>query len=197
MNGRGALVCCVALSVSGCVQNAVLEIEVELPERPVGEGAACVLPADCDVAAGLACVEGSCAPRAFVQIQPRDAADNPFEDDWVGGDLETVELLAGERIIDMVSVVTTNVDADVNVKVRFCTTRTCSALEDAMAPERRFQLQHPFYVGERTLWVADIPDVPASFDSVPTVIDRCDIRGCVGGGDLTDYCRLDGRHVCE
>jgi len=160
------------LFASGCAQNAALEIAIDLPAGP-GDGS-----------------------RVFVLVQPRKAADNPFEDEWRGDDLEAVELMDGESFTDNVSVMSTDDTTDLNLKVRFCASPNCTAIEDDTAPELWYALQHPFYIGERTSWDVEILAIPAERDTAPELIEKCDIKGCVDG-PLSSYCRMDDRHLCE
>jgi hypothetical protein len=157
---------------SGCAQNSALEVSIDLPPGPT---------------------DGT---STFVLIQPRSAAENPFMDEWRGDDLDAVELLPGERLVDEVSVLSTDDTINLHLKVRFCSSPSCTAIEDDMAPERWFKLTHPFYIGQTTSWDTMIPVVPADRDTTETCIVKCQIQGCVDGV-LSSYCRVDGRHLCE
>jgi hypothetical protein len=193
----GIAVVVIGLSCGGCVDNAVLELTVTLPVRPTAmEGALCMSDADCPTP-GIVCgEEGTCAARAFVLIQPRKAADNPFGDDWRGNDLDPVELSDEGPTVDEISVLTEDVDADLNIKVSFCTTPTCTAFADDPPPSLWYQLQHPFYRGKRTFHDIEIATIPEMRDTEADIVQMCDIRGCVDG-ELAMYCRTDGRHLCE
>lgn len=160
------------LFASGCAQNAALELKILLPPAPT---------------------DGS---QVFVLIQPRSAADNPFEDEWRGDDLEAIELVPGDTYPDHVSVMSTEDATDLNLKVRFCASPNCTDIEDDTAPELWYALGHPFYIGERTSWSTTISEIPTERDTAPEEVDRCQIEGCVDG-PLSSYCRGDGRHLCE
>ncbi len=160
------------LGGAGCAQNASLEITLNLPQGPS---------------------DGS---TVYVLTQPRAAAENPFADEWRGDDLPAVELDPMTDIQDHISVLSTDDTTDLNIKVRFCANPNCTDIADDMAPERWFQLEHPFYIGARTFWTADITEIPTMRDSSPTIVGMCAIRGCVDG-DSSSYCRTDGRHLCE
>jgi hypothetical protein len=162
----------IALGLAGCAQNAALEITLDLPPGP------------------------SDGTTVYVLTQPRSAAENPFTDEWRGDDLPAIELMPGMAIEDQISVLSTDDSTDLNLKVRFCANENCTAIEDDMAPERWYALEHPFYIGERTYWSVSIPTIPTMRDTEPTPVEMCDIRGCVDG-DLSSYCRVDGRHLCE
>jgi hypothetical protein len=162
----------VGTALTGCVQNAALELELTLPPGPT---------------AG--------AP-VYALIQPRRSTD-PFEDEWrASDDPEALELAPGEPTLDHISVLSQDDTIDLHLKVRFCSTPTCSVIEDDGAPESRFSLEHPFYIGKRTFWSASIDAIPTMTGAV-TEVDKCVIRGCIEG-ILGSYCR-DGtdRHVCE
>jgi len=159
-----------AIVLSGCPENAILEIELDLPPANTME-------------------------QQFALTQMRRGDMNPFNEDWAGEDLPAIQLGA-ERQVDRISLVSDDDEVDVHIKVRFCSTDICSELADADAPERWYQLEHPFYLGHRTEWAERIEMVPAAKDTTPTVVERCLIRGCVEGF-LRSYCRVDGRHLCE
>lgn len=168
------------VAVAGCSENAILELTVELPAQPVPTG------------------------RRYALVQPRVHPDNPFPDEWRGEDLPAVEL-GLEPVVDHVSVVSDRGDVDLGVKIRFCLEPSCTALGeadggpgDADAPELWYLLEHPFYPGHRTFYeITGIGGIPTGRPAAPTVVGRCDIRGCVEG-EITDYCRMgDGRHLCE
>jgi len=163
------------IASAGCAQNAAFELLLDLPPGPA---------------------DGT---PLFVLVQPRNAALNPFEDGWRGDDIESFELVPGERSEDHISVISGDETVDLNLKVRFCQSPSCSGFDDDRGPERWFQFEHPFYIGARTYWDPELPiivDVPTERDTTPTVIDRCQIQGCVDGR-LSMYCRTDGRHLCE
>jgi len=166
----------VAVIATGCADNAVLELMVELPASPGGD-------------------------PVYVQVQPRRASDNPFTDDWRGDDVEPIEL-GSEPMVDHVSVVSEQDDVDLAVKVRFCQTETCTGFGDEDPPALWFLVEDPFYIGEHTEADLVVTEVPATgctegMADCPVRVDRCDVRGCTGGDPPTTYCRLDGRHLCD
>lgn len=191
------------LALVGCAQNAILELQVELPPAPT--------PDDW-----------------YAQIQVRRASDHPFDIPWTGGDLEAIEL-GPQRQWDCVSVQSFDPDIDLNVRVRFCRSPNCLDLDDGTPRERWYRLEHPFYVGRRTYWstqIAEVPECETDGDcgGVGVCIDgvcgcelsaecpgamtceagncldavgRCQIEGCIEG-DSTTYCSDgDGPHFCE
>jgi hypothetical protein len=166
----------VLVAAVGCINNAAFELEIGLPPGPTGD-------------------------PVFALLQPRDAAENPFGDEWRGDDLQAIQLIPGMAQTDNISILSKDGDVDLALKVRFCVSPTCGDLMDASAPERWFEFEHPFYIGARTSWrppmgSEEILAIPTVSDSTPLIIARCQIRGCVDG-ELSSYCRTDGRHLCE
>jgi len=161
------------LTIAACADNAILEVELDLPPRP------------------------STTPL-YAFVQARAADKFPLPDPWGGSDLGAVEL-GDARYVDSISLLTSETNVDVNIKVRFCEDPRCTSIPDDNAPECWFHLEHPFYVGKRTFWSARVAAIPMDGDAhhrTEVLVDRCQIRGCVEG-DLSDYCRVDGRHLCE
>lgn len=160
------------LGSCGDPTNAILEMEITLPS-----------------------VESD-APRRFAFTQVRQEEGFPFDATWLASDDVTAVELNGSTQLDQISVVTESVDINVHVRIRFCVSADCSQLTDASAPELRFVLEHPFYLGERTRWKQTVTEVPTTTDD-PEMVGRCAIRGCVQGPDAVSYCRGDGSHLCE
>lgn len=211
MSARRRLSVALALLTSACAQNAILELQVELPPAP------------------------ATGPR-FAQVQVRRAAGNGFDAVWMGSDPRTVEL-GDSAQWDCISVVTNDDTIDLNVRVRFCRESNCLGFGDDTAPERRYHLEHPFYIGRRTYWTTRIAAVPqCTTDADCEVgrcidglcgclldadccagcdcdrggdcfaceaggcvqqIDRCRIAGCIRDGDPRDFCTSEGQHICE
>ena len=173
----------VALAIAlGCGQeNAVLEMYVELPAAEAG------------------------GPQHAL-IQVRNADDFPFEvTEWIDTDELGTVPLGGGPTEDHVSIESIGGDDfDLNVRIRWCVSVGCS--EPADDPTRALsscvRLEHPFYLGERTevrlegLSIADAT-VGTCGESSVTIVDRCAIRGCVGGDPSGTYCRADGSHLCD
>ncbi len=162
----------VAVSTSGCAQNAVLDMQLMLPSA------------------------GGSATR-FAIVQVRRPEGHEFDDEWLGDDVDAFEL--GDRpTLAQLSVDTTDPITDLRVKVLFCETRTCDALADARPPQLWFELERPMYLGRRTAWAACIVSIPSGTPEMATRVDRCQVHGCIEGtppswcaGGSTD------RHYCE
>ena len=166
---------------SGCTLNAAFELEIGLPPGPTA------------------------GPTMWALLQPRNAAENPFPDVWRGDDLDPIELIPSMPQTDRISILSSREDVDLALKVRFCISQTCTELADDEAPERWIEFEHPFYIGARTSWkppmdspeITVIPPPRMMMETLPILdIPRCSIRGCVDG-ELSSYCRTDGRHLCE
>lgn len=212
---RRGLVIAALLLASGCAQNAVLELQLELPPAP------------------------DASQQWFAQVQVRRAESSGFDATWMGDDLPGIELGAASSWA-CTSVESHDATLDLNVRVRFCKSPRCDMLGDDTAPERRFHIEHPFYLGRHTYWSAVIDEVPecttdadcalgrcignrcgcsTDADCCPasgctcgastpcptcegdpalcvTQIDRCRVEGCVQGL-TTMFCTADGRHFCE
>jgi len=152
-----------ALAAAGCAQTAVFELQVELPPAPAGPD------------------------TWFAQTQIRNAARHPFDLPWAAGDPRSVELTA-ESQWDCISIISSDEALDTNVRVRFCHADDCLDLSDSNPPERRYTLEHPFYIGHRTYYRIQIPSIPdctstadcASRGGGLCVDGRC---GCTTDGD--------------
>lgn len=160
------------LLAQGCTASAVLELEIVLPVVPSG------MP-------------------AFVRPQARKA-DVEFTADWLGtGDPQPIALSTDDRVLDHVSIVSDDELTDLRVKLTYCSTASCTELESMVYGEAWYELEHPFYLGKQTRYTLDAGvDMPVGDPAAPLVVGRCDIEGCVEG-ELSSFCRIDGRHLCE
>lgn len=152
---RLVLVTLVALS-AGCTQNAFFELQVQLPADP----------------------DPSDEIEWFAQIQVRDQTGHGLDVNWMGGDLPTVPLSDAARW-ECLSVQSQDPGISLNVRVRFCRDPRCLAFEDSSAPERLYSFETPFYVGARTYYQVQIPQIPACVGA-PT--DCAMTPGDCGGG---------------
>jgi len=193
-----------ALLAGGCAQNAILELQIELPPAPAG----------------------SSARFAYVQVaSPNSGFD--FGVDW-GDEGFTVPLTDSSQWT-CVSVVGASPEVDVNARVRFCQEERCLDVADGNAPESRIFVQDPLYIGRRTFVRRRILRVPecvedadcggfgrctsgrcgCSGDADCTAEDavclaggcvdrvgRCDVEGCITGA-TDNFCADDGSHFCE
>ncbi len=161
-----------ALALGGCANNAVLEVHLSLPAQP-----------DAGFVDAGTGVDGGAAPTyAFVQIRAADG--HPFDVEWTGDDY------AGTKLTDQMpgsvdySAISTDGTIDARMKVRFCRTPSCSALADSNSQEDWYELQHPFYIGQRTSWDGGAP-YPPPLDEAGTpevdMVDKCQIRAASSG----------------
>jgi hypothetical protein len=163
------------LCATGCTENAALKIILDLP------------PSRTEMTMmGM-------APRQFAFVQIRRAADNPFEVDWDGRDLDPIQLQPPAspatspptpRTVDEITILTDDDSVDLNLKIRFCIDPGCNGFEDQPAPSVWFAIEHPFYIGETTEWSATMPngmpvleleEMPAAD---PMMISDCDPAAC-------------------
>ncbi len=204
--------------LAGCAQNAVLELQVEIPAAPSGDA-------------------------VYAQVQVRRADATGFDVSWTGDDPIGVELGQSASWV-CTSVESHDGGIDLDVRVRFCKSATCDSLGDDTAPEVRYHLEHPFYIGRHTYWSAQVAAVPecasdadcalgrcvdnrcgctTDTDCCPggdctscggdpsrapcptcagapamcvTQVDRCHVEGCIPGR-TNNFCAEDGRHFCE
>ncbi len=166
-----------ALFASACARNAVLEVELTVPGQLVG-------------------------PARFAVVQ-FETGEQPFGGDWrSSSDYPGVELASEPQTLAY-SVISEDPETVVLVKVSFCTTEDCSAIDDApdRVPAVWFRLERAFYIGQRTRWERTIDAIPAEapMDDPGDVVEvgKCEIEGCITAGAETQFCRLSGEHYCE
>jgi hypothetical protein len=209
----------VFLLLGGCAENAVLELQVQIPPAP------------------------DPSTETYAQVQVRRADATGFDVSWTGDDPQGVQLGQDAAWV-CTSVDSHDATIDLDVRVRFCGSPACDALGDDSAPEVRYHLEHPFYIGHHTYWSAQIAAVPecttdadcalgrcvdgrcgceTDADCCPAgdcstcggdpsgtpcpvcegepascvvQVDRCHVEGCIPGR-TNNFCASDGRHFCE
>ncbi len=170
-----SLLCGLLMGLSGCADNAILELDVTLPANPNPD------------------------TPLYAQVLARSSRLQTFEDDWLLFDSFDGFQLEEESQLRVISIVADPVDYDSNVLLRvlFCTEPRCTGIGDDNAGERRMVIERPFYSGQRTRADWTVGDVTDSVVEVPEVISVCQVRGC-RSGDLTSYC-YDGTedHFCS
>ncbi len=189
----------VLMFAAGCQNNAILELELTLP--PACSDATCAMDSDCPL--GVACTpDGLCGActgddvYAFVQMR----TNTDFDRRWSGADpLDGFLLNADGSRIETISTVAqpAEYERDLLVRVTFCSDARCAGFGDDRAPERRLEIEHPFYELKRTRTSWEIEAAPSGTVEEAEIIDRCAVRGC-RMGTTTDFCRLsDGSHFCQ
>lgn len=184
---RATLVAAIALaSLAGCSQNAMLELELDLPAQ-----------------------SGPQAPARYANVRIV-SGEVPWDQDWqVDAPLPSPKLDPSQPSVERVSVEgnADNEAVPVRVKVRFCVDPNCTAIGDDQAPEVRLQIDRAFYVGQRTSYawsIACVPNVPGQNDGAPacsvsqrSIVDvsKCQVQGC-RTGVTSSYCVGD-KHFCE
>lgn len=152
-----------------CTNNAILELTLNLPTSP--------------------------APR-FALTQIRRADEYAFDTEWAGDDPPAIPLTE-QPTQDQISVESHDEATDLRIKIRFCVRSACDDLQDDLAPEFWAEIEHPFYIGERTNYTLEVLTLPEGIPASPVTIGRCDIAGCIAG-EASSYCRVsDGTHFCE
>lgn len=159
---------------SACARNGALEIELALPAQPAE------------------------APPLFAVLQ-LETGDESFERAWVSSDAYPGVPLGDDVQSARYSVLSEDPELVVLVKVLFCRTETCSAIEDApdRAPAVWYRLARSLYVGQRTWWRPAIEAVPEGPPNEPIAVGKCEIEGCIRASAETTFCRLSGAHFCE
>ncbi len=169
---RRALLLPLALCLAACADNAILEVELDLP------------------------MAATSAPQ-YAYVQSRSAAAIDFDGDWAGADAPEGFLLTSASSMQNVSFVTSNgatMTQPLGIRVRFCSDRVCGAIADTHAQEAHFVITRAFYRGKRTNVRLT---VTPSATPTTTTIDRCHVAGCTTG-TATSYCYGDmGAHFCE
>lgn len=161
------------LAAVGCADNAILEMELVLPE------------ASGDV--------------RYAYVQTR-SGEVDFEDAWSGsGEVDGLEL-GQDVIVSIEADDSEEIGEPLAIKLRYCTTERCTAPADEPAQEVRVAIERAFYRGAFTrIRLADLPPVTACAETCEVQrrdIERCAVRGC-RAGDTTRYCDSEDRHFCE
>lgn len=157
-----------ALLAVGCVDNSILELEVDLPPQPAGV-----------------------SEQVYALVQIRSSRMFSFEMDWLsaGEDPEGFAL-GSERATQRISIVAEprDYEEDLLLRVVYCSSPRCSNLGDDTAGERRLVIAHPFYDGERTRVSWTVGDYTPVVIPTEEQVEVCDVEGCRAGDDLADYC---------
>ncbi len=158
----------------------------------------------------------------FVQFRPASSAW-PFEDAWPADPRDPLpvplyDLEGCQEVVDGMcrvafSVLSATEVTGLRVKVRLCggpsaEQARCQEQDETFETlARYFEIDHPFYLGQRTWWGTTIErfegPLPAEEIS-PQRVDRCEVAGCTeeAGWPWSDsssnYCSTsNGRHFCE
>lgn len=164
-----------ALLTIACARNAALEIELTVPAQPAG------------------------SPQRYAVVQFETDAE-PFESVWQSNADHPGAELTGEPQLIHYTVLSENPDSVVQMKVLFCQTPTCTAIEDApdRTPAVWYSLERSLYIGARTRWRPVIQAIPSDPPTAPVEVGKCEIEGCIhGGAPGSTFCRLSGEHYCE
>ncbi len=167
-----ALVMVWMVSLAGCADDGILEIELALPRAADACGATEVA-----VEARIP-PEGSCF----------------FDQDWFDGD-SAVLALADTGSSERVSVVASSDDVarPLCVRLRACDGAGCPPPDVTIGVRAEITIERAFYVGQYTSVALGPVDLCADSSEG---IGRCAVAGCAEGA-RDDYCTPDGRHLCE
>ncbi len=173
------------LSTAGCTANAVLEVELSLPEaEPCGR---------------------------FAVVQVRSGSPS-FRDAWSSvATVEAFELgdVPGAARFSVVAE-EAHEEQPLRMKVRFCATEACDAPAagecdaDTAAPEAWVQIERAFYLGAFTRVRLTVDgglrpgERTGDGSTGDLVVTRCEVEGCAGGETAT-WCYGEGLgpHFCE
>jgi hypothetical protein len=158
----------IAILLSGCAQNGILELLIDLPPAPADTG----------------------PDPWFATVQVRRESASSFMMPWDGEDPVAVEL-GPEPVRDCISVVADEDDFNLEIRVRFCRDQNCLSFADGTPPERLYRLEHPIYIGRRTYWREQILSVPNCMEDEDCEVGRC-IEGRCGCVTTADCCGEDG-----
>ncbi len=163
-----ALTC---LLSSGCAQNAILEITIDMPAAD------------------------PLRPNLVVQALSGEA---DFSNDWPQSQLTGIPLDTTEANLVEVGIEGSGDDLlrELNVRLRFCEDPECHAIADGDPPEVWLTFERAFYQAEYTSYEVSLMPPPTMAPSSPTVIGKCAVFGCVEGSSETGYCIGDVHH-CE
>lgn len=163
-----ALLC---LLSSGCAQNAILELTVDMPAAD------------------------PLRPNLVVQALSGEA---DFTNDWPQSQITGIPLNTTEANLVEISVEGSGDDLlrVLNVRLRFCEDPECHAINDGEPPEVWLTFERAFYQGEYTGYELSLMSPPTMAPSTPTTVGKCEVFGCVEGSSETGYC-IDDVHHCE
>lgn len=166
-----SLLCLLAV---GCVDNAILELEVDLPPNTTDE-------------------------TLYAFLQTRSSVMSDFEEEWATQGLLDGFELGTEPTTQAISIVAdpTDYPGDALFRLTFCGTPRCDGIGDDVRAQVRLVVEHPFYSLARTRARWTVPTLPEMTIETPERIERCQVEGC-REGTTSSYCREgDGTHFCE
>ena len=164
-----ALTC---LLSSGCAQNAILEVTVDMPAADPS--------------------------RTYLVVRAL-SGEADFSNDWQQSQIAGIPLNTTEANIVEIGIEGSGDDLlrVLNVKLRFCVHPECQAVpDDGDSPEVWLTFERAFYQGEYTGYQLSLMPPPTTAPSTPTIVGKCEIFGCVEGSSPTGYC-ADDVHHCE
>ncbi len=174
-----ALLC---LTLAGCADNALLEVELTLPPATACER--------------FARVEA-------ISVPPSQAVE--FTADWGAGAQVVAAPLGAPDARTAVSLEASGdkIERTVLIRARLCAQPACDGpvadgcSGDAFARALFVAVERGFYAGEYTQIAIDLAAAKASPQQSDVVVfGRCDVAGCAQGA-AASYCFEGGQHFCE
>ena len=167
-----------AILLSGCAENAILELTLELPPAAdVGRADATHVVVDVATDGSEEVPPDSAFPLSGAFRAAAADAPNRVPVSLVAG---------GERL-----------EAPLWVRVRYCGAPDCAAIGDDAPPTAYVRIDRPFWLGQVSEATAALPG-PWDDPEVARLA-KCDVRACADprftSGEPT--CTGDGRHWCE
>lgn len=174
---------------TGCARNSAIDIALTLPAASTR---------------GFAVVEFARGDDATGH------GGDPFSAQWDDSTGVTLRTTPTPATPTSFTVLTEDVSRPLRIRVRFCRYDGCrnpvtNDDEGMDVPSLRYELETPFYRGQRTSWWHVIRCTPTAAATTTDAIGRCEIAGCVNVAPTTTpnppppvrYCRDDGTHFCQ
>ena len=175
--------------VTGCARNAVIELDVVVPNQPA---------------------HASGRTHAFIEV---GTGLNDFGDQVLGLEGATDVDVTTVDAPTAFSIVAGDPATELRVRVRYCRVARCSGALDMMLfaegtePGLNWTFERAFYAGERTSAAIDVPALAfAAETGEPRTVCRCAVIGCAivppgasscRGTAAVTPCDPTARHFCE
>lgn len=162
-------------SCGGGANNAVLELEVEVP--------------------GV--FDASGRSMTHVAFAARRGTTMDFRDSWSAS--EDRPLGASQQTVVASVVADERFDETLRFKVIYCSETPCLDTDGSVT--KWYEIEEPFRRGRVTaVAITSSAEMPETSSTAPEVIGRCFVRGCEAvppPSELTGYCNLAGEHPCD
>jgi hypothetical protein len=167
----------IVLALVGCADNAILEVELDLPAAN--------------------------ADTRYAVVQGR-SGEVDFDATWAGGGvIDGLELSNETMLVGIEADDGGEIDAPLALRIRYCIDPACGDARDGEAQEIQVTVERAFYEGEYTLLRAEALPLPDVIDCTTggcaperVMVEKCRIEGCRAGMTI-NWCNSDGLHFCE